>query len=101
MLATETVDSIPGAEQSLWAEVLRQQLRDLADANGHCRMMAEAWVGGRPSRHFEMVCALAGIEASAAHRFMRAVAEAPVEVRRKLLGGIGELRQKRGARGGA
>ncbi|OQC19057.1 MAG: hypothetical protein BWX69_03069 [Planctomycetes bacterium ADurb.Bin069] len=95
---------VAGAEAQLWAAVLYQVLVDLVSCHAPTRAEAETWIGSRPSHAVETVCALAGVEdTGAAHAVLRAVAAAPVDQRRGMLGlgrygrGFGAQFAKRGA----
>ena len=66
----------------LWQAVLLQVLRDIRDANrgheGHKDFVTAArWVGTYPSREFNEVCMLAGLEPDFVHpRFANIIKEA-------------------------
>jgi hypothetical protein len=66
----------------LWQSVLLQVLRDIRDANrsheGHKDFVTAArWVGTYPSREFNEVCMLAGLEPDFVHpRFVKIIKEA-------------------------
>ena len=70
------------SHQLLWQAVLFQVLRDIRDANrsheGHKDFVTAArWVGTYPSREFNDVCMLAGLEPDFVHpRFVKIIKEA-------------------------
>ena len=70
------------SHQMLWQSVLLQVLRDIRDANrsheGHKDFVTAArWVGTYPSREFNEVCMLAGLEPDFVHpRFVKIIKEA-------------------------
>lgn len=76
-------------EAALWAAVLWQVLVDLLSADVRVRQEAKDWLGPRPSPSFAAVCGLAGIDAvDRAHAAIRAVALAPLPLRRSLVPGM-------------
>ena len=70
------------AHNLLWQSVLLQVLRDIRDANrsheGHKEFVTAArWVGSYPTREFNDVCMLAGLEPDFVHpRFVKIIQEA-------------------------
>ena len=70
------------AHNLLWQSVLLQVLRDIRDANrsheGHKEFVTAArWVGSYPTREFNDVCMLAGLEPDFVHpRFVKIIKEA-------------------------
>ena len=70
------------SHQVLWQSVLLRVLQDIRDANrgheGHKDFVTAArWVGSYPSREFNEVCMLAGLEPDFVHpRFVKIIQEA-------------------------
>ena len=70
------------SHQVLWQSVLLRVLQDIRDANrgheGHKDFVSAArWVGSYPSREFNEVCMLAGLEPDFVHpRFVKIIQEA-------------------------
>lgn len=65
------------SEQRLWRHVLLAILTDLQSASEHGRRdrdFARRWVGHYPSRDFQLVCELAGLDAECVHRYFRQMA---------------------------
>lgn len=75
-------------EQILWQAVLVRIIRDLGSvslSDTEARRDAERWVGHFPSKEFREVCELAGFHADTVHRALRALCDAPLGERRRLV----------------
>lgn len=67
-------------EQRLWQQVLLAVLADLQSPNTTLKNyrdqeFARRWVGRYPSRDFQMVCEMAGLEIGPTHRRFRQLCE--------------------------
>lgn len=65
------------SERQLWQHVLLATLADLRSKSEHRRRdrdFARRWVGHYPSRDFQLVCDLAGLDPDSAHQYFRQVA---------------------------